>query len=83
MFGNIVQGLVIAFAGAASAAFTVFIAICIGTFFGGVSVWVIGYVFPYVPDTIREISGFTLTDFQLGAVMGFVAGYIRNIVSSK
>lgn len=71
--------ILLSLAGTVTVAVSLFLAILAGTFFGGVGVHVIGMVFPYVPDTIREFSGLTLTNFELGALIGFVFGYLKSL----
>jgi len=60
-----------------------FIAIILSAVFGGIAGWAVGGVFPYVTDTIRELSGVTLTNFQLGATLGFVGSFFRSSSSSS
>ncbi len=73
------RAMLLSLVGTISVGVFLFIGIVAGTFFGGVGAYVIGMFFPYVLDTIREVSGLTLTDFQLGALMGFVLGYIKSL----
>jgi hypothetical protein len=69
--------VLIVFLGAAGVAALFFLAIILGTLFGGIAGWVVGGVFPYVTDTLRELSGTTLTNFQLGATLGFFGGFFK------
>lgn len=71
--------ILLSLAGTASVGVFLFLGIVAGTFFGGVGAYVVGMFFPYVLDTIREASSLTLTDFELGALMGFVLGYIKSL----
>lgn len=73
------QTILLSLAGTVSVGVFLFLGILAGTFFGGVGAYVVGMFFPYVLDTIREVSGLTLTDFELGALMGFVLGYIKSL----
>ena len=76
--------LVIGAIAAVGVALVVFFFILLGTLLGGVAGWVVGGVFPFVTDTLREVSGLTLTNFELGAVLGFLGGFVRSSsVSSK
>lgn len=77
------SNLIIVVIGALGVAALLFVAILLSTIFGGVGGWVVGGVFPYVTDTVREISGLTLTDFELGAVMGFVGSFLKSSSSSS
>ena len=52
--------------------------IILGTFLGGCVGWVVGGVFPYVTDTLRELLGVTLTNFQIGATLGFFGSAFRS-----
>ena len=67
---------------ALSAVFLVFFGMLLATFFGGVAGWVVGWAFPYVTDTLRELFGVTLTDFQVGATLGFFGSAFRSIQSN-
>jgi len=69
--------------GALGVALLVFIATLMSTVFGGIAGWVVGGVFPYVTDTIRELSGLTLTNFELGALLGFVGSFMKSSSSSS
>lgn len=71
--------ILLSLAGTVSVGVFLFLGILAGTFFGGVGAYVVGMFFPYVLDTIREASGLTLTDFELGALMGFVLGYLKSL----
>lgn len=46
-------------------------------FMYGVSAMVIGWAFPIVPDTLRDLFNVSLTNFQLGATLGFFGGAFR------
>lgn len=52
--------------------------IILGTFLGGVVGWVVGGVFPFVTDTLRELFGVSLTNFQIGATLGFFGSAFRS-----
>ena len=69
--------------GAAGVAAMLFVAILLSTVFGGIAGWVVGGVFPYVTDTVRELSGTDLTNFQIGAVLGFVGSFLKSTVSTS
>jgi len=60
-----------------------FVAILLSTVFGGIAGWVVGGVFPFVTDTVRGISGLTLTNFEIGAVLGFVGSFLKTSSSSS
>jgi len=58
-------------------------AMLLSTIFGGITGWLVGMWFPYVTDTLRELSGTYLTDFQLGATLGFFGSAFRSITTSS
>jgi len=55
-----------------------FIAVIATTVIGGVVGWVVGLVFPFVPQTINHVVGTELTAFEVGAILGFVGAFFRN-----
>ena len=79
MGSNLIIVAIVALGGAA----LLFVAILLSTVFGGIGGWVVGGVFPFVTDTIREVSGLTLTDFEIGAVFGFVGSFLKTSSSSS
>lgn len=62
---------------------TLFIGVCAGTFFGGVAGWIVNMVFPQVQTALNTLTGLQLDAFDQGAVLGFVAGFLRTTSSSK
>ena len=45
----------------------------------GVSTMVIGWAFPIVPDTLRELFNLPhLTNFQVGAILGFFGSAFKS-----
>jgi len=60
-----------------------FLGTVLATFFGGVAGWVVGWAFPYVTDTLRELFSVTLTNFQVGATLGFFGSAFRSIQTSS
>lgn len=80
--------VLIVFLGALGIAMLLFVGIILSTLFGGIAGWVVGMVFPFVTDTIRELSGYNspdkfLTDFQIGAILGFVGSFLKTSVSTS
>lgn len=75
--------LLIVVLGAVGVAAVLFLAILMSTVFGGIAGWVVGGVFPFVTDTIRGVSGLTLTNFEIGAVLGFVGSFLKTSSSSS
>jgi len=54
------------------------------TFFGGLVGMAVGFVFPVVTDTIRELAGTPeLTNFQVGATLGFFGSFFKSSSTSK
>ena len=60
-----------------------FFAMVLSTLFGGVSGWIVGMFFPYVTDTLKELAGVSLTDFQLGATLGFFGSAFRSVQTNS
>lgn len=56
---------------------TLFVAVIAGTFIGGVVSWVVNLVFPQVHTTLNTLTGLSLDAFDQGAVLGFMAGFLR------
>lgn len=54
----------------------------LGPLFGGIAASIVGFAFPYVLDAIREVSGIDLTNFQIGATLGFVAAFFKTTVTT-
>ena len=75
-FGKISGGCFIAI-------MALFFFVILGTLIGGFSGWVVGGLFPYVTDTLRELAGVSLTDFELGATLGFFGGFFRGVSTSS
>jgi len=76
--------VLIVFLGASGVAMLLFVAIILSTLFGGIAGWVVGMVFPFVTDTVREVSGLTeLTNFQIGAILGFVGSFFKTSCSGS
>lgn len=55
-----------------------FIAVIAGTFIGGVVGWCVDLMFPVVNTTLNTLSGLSLTAFDMGAVLGFVSGFVKS-----
>lgn len=58
---------------------SIFFLTLLSTFFGGMSLWIIGGVFDYIPDLIREHTRTDFSNFQLGAIIGFITSVIRSM----
>lgn len=55
-----------------------FVGIIASTLVGGVVGWIVGAVFPFVPETLNALTGLQLTAFEVGAVLGFVGSFFRS-----
>ena len=62
---------------------TLFIAVIAGTFIGGVVGWTVNLMFPVVNATLNQVSGLSLDAFDMGAVLGFLSGFIKTSVNSN
>ena len=54
----------------------------LGALFGGIAGWLVG-IFFVAPSQVAEIVGVPMTDFQVGAMLGFVGGFLKTTVSSS
>ena len=77
--GSFIIGIVAAIGAAFAATILFFVAALMGTLFGGIGAWIVGIFFPIVLSTTNELLGTSLTDFQTGALLGFVGGFFRSI----
>lgn len=70
--------------GSLALAFGLVTLIILGTFFGGVTGWIVGWFFA---DTIlrvfAQIGIHDVTMFQLGTFLGFLGGFIRSTSYGK
>lgn len=62
---------------------TLFFAVIAGTLIGGCVGWTVDLVFPVVNTTLNSLSGLQLDAFDMGAVMGFVSGFVKANCNSK
>lgn len=62
---------------------TLFIAVIAGTLIGGCVGWTVDLVFPVVNTTLNSLSGLQLDAFDMGAVMGFVSGFVKANCNGK
>ena len=80
---DVTKGCLTALGAAFGSVLLIAVLMILTTFFAGVSGWLVGMWFPYVTDTIRELSGTHLTDFQLGATLGFFGSAFRSISTNS
>ena len=64
--------------GAIGVAGLFFVAAILGTLCGGIAGWAVGMAFPEVIALVKGYMGVTVTDFQLGAALGFVGSFFRS-----
>lgn len=68
---------------AASSAALLFFWVVFGTLMGGITGWVVGWVFD-APENFALLVGMpALTAFDVGALLGFVGGFLRSSSSSS
>jgi hypothetical protein len=60
-----------------------FVGILFSALFGGVVGWVVGFVFPFVIEALNQVSGLSLTGFEMGATLGFFGAFFRTNVTNK
>lgn len=77
------EKVILVVVGAVGVGLLLFVAVLLSTIFGGIAGWVVGGVFPYVTDTLRSLLGLSLTNFELGAVLGFVGSFVKGSSSSS
>ena len=63
----------------AAGIFGIFVLAVLSTFLGGVSFWVIGGVFEYIPELIQKVAPHEYTNFQVGAIIGFFTSVISSM----
>jgi hypothetical protein len=57
---------------------TLFVAVIAGTLIGGFVGWCVNLMFPVVNATLNQVSGLSLDAFDMGAVLGFLSGFIKS-----
>jgi hypothetical protein len=72
---NVISAVVLSALGIAA---LLFAATILGTLLGGVAGLIVGAVFPYVIASLNTVLGLSLTGFEMGAVLGFVGGFLRS-----
>ena len=58
-----------------------FLVIILGTLMGGVAGWTVGLVFTDTIAALKLALGLAVTDFELGAMLGFVGAFFRASIS--
>lgn len=64
--------------GSLAIAALLFVAMLLSTLMGGVAGWIVEFVFPFVITTLNQLSGLSLTGFEMGAVLGFFGSFFRS-----
>lgn len=64
-----------------SAVCLLFLGIIGSTLIGGIVGWIVGGVFPYVIDTLNHLFGMTLSNWEVGATLGFFGSFFRSSLS--
>ena len=66
------------FGGAVAVIGGIFFLIILGTLMGGFAGWVVGLVFVDTIASLKQFLGLAVTNFELGAMLGFVGGFFRS-----
>lgn len=75
--------LILGILGAATTAAIMFFFVIFGTLMGGITGWVVGLAFD-APENFAAMIGMpALTSFDIGALLGFVGGYLRSRASAS
>lgn len=59
-------------------AVTLFVSAVLGTLVGGLVGFCVDLAFPFVTTTLNQLAGTGLTAFEMGAVLGFIAGFFSS-----
>lgn len=54
-----------------------------GTLFAGIAAMIVGWFFPFIFDTLRELFNVSLTNFQIGATLGFFGSAFKSYYQSN
>ena len=82
--GKVIAFIGVAFLGVLGFGFTLFLASILGTVFGAMGGWFVGLLFDETLVLVADMFGISGTPaWQLGAILGFVGGFLRTSVSSK
>lgn len=61
---------------------TLFVAVIAGTLIGGCVGWCVDLMFPVVITTLNQVTGLSLGAFDMGAVLGFLSGFVKSTTSN-
>ena len=82
--GKVVAGLAVTVLGALGVGFMLFVGSILGTVFGAFGGWFVGLLFDETLALVANVFGVPGTPpWQLGAMLGFVGGFLRTSVSAK
>ncbi len=62
---------------------SLFLIIILSTLMGGIAGWAVGMVFTETISELKQFMGVSVTDFELGAALGFVGSFFRTAATSK
>ena len=61
-----------------------FLLIILSTLMGGICGWTVGLIFTDTIAALKQFMGVDVTNFELGAMLGFVGGFLKSTpVNSK
>ena len=81
MLGKLIGGIVAMLFAGAGVGFFLFVGAIMGTAFGALSGLCVGWVFTDSMALLIGATGLDAEPYQLGAIFGFVGGFIRTTVS--
>ena len=61
---------------------TLFVAVIAGTLIGGCVGWCVNLMFPVVNASLNQVTGLSLSGFEMGAVLGFLSGFVKSTNSN-
>jgi membrane protein YqaA with SNARE-associated domain len=61
----------------------VFVGVLLATVLGGVVGWIVGLFFPEIIASLNSIMGLSLSNFEMGAMLGFVGGFFRSTLRTE
>ena len=73
-----IETIVKAFGGLVFSLGWLFLIVILGTLIGGVIGWTVGLVFDDTLAALKTALGLSVTNFQLGAMLGFVGGFFKS-----
>ncbi len=80
---KVVEGLAAGLVALIGLAFLVFVGAIFGTALGALAGMIVGWVFPGSMALLAEALGIAAAPYQLGAIFGFVGGFLKTSISVK